>query len=130
MKKQKEIMKECLETRGYFVTDEKLDELWEIYEDCQEWNGEKMVTGNSYDEIEDFVKHSSSVDKIFENKSKEYRQSLQLIPDWKNKEYRCYFCGTTKSVKYTEEIFDPVINDKGLSKVCVCNRCALLHIGK
>lgn len=65
-----------------------------------------------------------------EAEKEELRPSIQLIPDWQNKEYRCYFCGSIKSVKYTEEIFDPVINDRGLSKVCVCNRCALLHIGK
>ena len=63
--KLKEIMRDCLEIRGYEVTEAKLDELYDIYEDCQEWDNDKMLTGNSYDEVEDFVKHSSCVDEIF-----------------------------------------------------------------
>lgn len=65
MTKQKEFMKDCLEIRGYEVTQKKLDELYEIYEDGQIWFDEKMLTGKSYDEVEDFVKHSSCVDEIF-----------------------------------------------------------------
>lgn len=61
----KNIMKDCLETRGYEVTDEQLDELYTIYEDCQEWDIDIMLTGKSYDEVEDFVKHSSAVVEIF-----------------------------------------------------------------
>lgn len=61
----KDIMRECLETRGYIVTDEKLDELYSIYEDCQEWDdNDEMLTGDSYSEVEDFVKHSSCVDEV------------------------------------------------------------------
>ena len=58
------IMKDCLETRGYNPTDEQLVELIEIYEDCQEWDGDTMITGNTYDEIEDFVQHSSVIDDV------------------------------------------------------------------
>ena len=65
MEDLKQIMKECLETRGYEVSDEKLAELWEIYEDCQTWDDGEMVTGNTYDEVEDFVKHSPCVDEVF-----------------------------------------------------------------
>ena len=66
----KEIMRDCLEIRGYEITEEKLNDLYDIYEDCQEWKYEKMLTGNTYDEVEDFVKHSSSVDEIFDNQHK------------------------------------------------------------
>ena len=66
----KEIMRDCLEIRGYEVTEEKLNELYDIYEDCQEWADDKMLTGNTYDEVEDFVKHSSLVDEIFDNQCK------------------------------------------------------------
>lgn len=66
MNELKDIMKDCLETRGYEVTEDKLDELFEIYEDCQEWDNDEMITGNTYDEVEDFVKHSSCVNEIFE----------------------------------------------------------------
>lgn len=58
-------MRDCLESMGYTVSDGKLDELYDIYEDCQEWNDEKMVSGRSYEEIEDFVKHSPCVDEVF-----------------------------------------------------------------
>ena len=65
MNELKDIMKDCLKTRGYKVTEDKLDELFEIYEDCQEWDDDEMITGNTYDEVEDFVKHSSCVDEVF-----------------------------------------------------------------
>lgn len=50
---------------------------------------------------------------------------LQLIPIDKREGKRCYFCGTSLSVKYTMEINDPVISNKP-SKVYCCNKCALL----
>ena len=62
--KIKSIMKDCLETRGYQPTDEQLAELCEIYMDCQTWVCDIMITGKSFDEIEDFVRHSSEVDRI------------------------------------------------------------------
>lgn len=63
----KSVMKDGLETRGYMVSEEKLNELYDIYEDCQIWIDGKMISGWSYDEVEDFVKHSSCVDEVFEN---------------------------------------------------------------
>ena len=63
------IMRSCLETRGYQVTDEKLSDLIDIYEDCQEWSedGTKMLTGTSFDEIDEFVRHNRHVDEIFQD---------------------------------------------------------------
>lgn len=60
------ILRDCLETRGYEVTEEKLAELYGIYENCQEWDDGEMLTGQSYDEVEDFVKHSPCVDEVFQ----------------------------------------------------------------
>ena len=68
MDKLKNTMKECLEMRGYEVTNQKLEEEFSVYEDCQEWNNDKMLTGNTYEEIEDFVKHSSCIDELFDTK--------------------------------------------------------------
>lgn len=48
-----------------------------------------------------------------------------IIPIEKRKNYRCYFCGETRSVKYITEIMDPVIDSKP-TKVCCCNRCILI----
>lgn len=61
------IMRDCLEIRGYHVTKEKLSDLIDIYEDCQDWStdGTEMLTGTSYNEIEDFVKHSRHVEELF-----------------------------------------------------------------
>lgn len=47
-----------------------------------------------------------------------------IIPLEKRKNYRCYFCGETRSVKYITEIIDPVIDSKP-TKVCCCNKCIL-----
>ena len=49
---------------------------------------------------------------------------MELIPNWRNKNLRCYFCGETRSVKYLIKVFDPVIDSKPI-KVCACNKCAL-----
>ena len=60
-------MKDCLETRGYSPTEDHLDELTDIYIDCQEWDGDEMLTGRTYDEVEDFVRHSTAVDEVIRN---------------------------------------------------------------
>ena len=50
---------------------DKLNELYEKNECCQEWDEKEMITGKTYDEIEDFVKHSSSVDQVFKQGGEE-----------------------------------------------------------
>ena len=47
---------------------------------------------------------------------------MKLIPDWRNKNPRCHFCGETRSVKY--EVVTLVKNE-GLKKVYACNSCVL-----
>lgn len=81
----KDIMRECLETRGYIVTDEKLDELYSIYEDCQEWDDDEMLTGDSYLEVEDFVKHSSCVDEVLTGQLRYIKQE-ELPEYWEEKD--------------------------------------------
>lgn len=62
----RETMRDRLEYRGYTVTNEKLDELLDIYEDCQEWDAaDNMITGTTYDEIDEFIKRNYAVDEIF-----------------------------------------------------------------
>ena len=51
---------------------------------------------------------------------------MNIIPNWKERNLRCYFCGETRSVKYEIEVFDPVVDSKP-SKVCICNKCALRY---
>lgn len=51
---------------------------------------------------------------------------MKYIPDWQNKKLRCHYCGSTKSVKYEVEVFDPVIADTPTS-VCACNMCAMRY---
>ena len=51
---------------------------------------------------------------------------MKIIPNWKEKKFRCHFCGETRSVKYETEVFDPVISDK-TTMVCICNKCALRY---
>ena len=51
---------------------------------------------------------------------------MKLIPNWQDQNLRCHFCNETRSVKYTMQIFDPVIDNKS-TEVCVCNKCALKH---
>ena len=51
---------------------------------------------------------------------------MNIIPDWRNKNLQCYFCGETRSVKYTMKIKTHPDNLK-IREVCVCNKCALIH---
>lgn len=51
---------------------------------------------------------------------------MNLISGWRNKNLQCYFCGETRSVKYTMKIKTQPENIK-LREVCVCNKCALVH---
>lgn len=55
--------------------------------------------------------------------------TVKLIADWKNKKLRCHFCGSEKSVKYEATIFDSNIDNKK-SKICCCNKCALVYNNK
>lgn len=48
---------------------------------------------------------------------------MKLIPKWPLKRNRCYFCGTTKSVKYHIDV--PSDNGDGYKIVNCCNKCAL-----
>lgn len=48
---------------------------------------------------------------------------MKYIPDWQNKKLRCHYCGEERSVKYTVEVFDPVLDNKPTT-VCACNMCA------
>ena len=57
-------IKEYLEDKGYNFDESCVNELVEIYEDCQEWNEDTMTTGNSVDEVLDWVKHTSEVDRV------------------------------------------------------------------
>lgn len=67
MDELKQVMKECLETEGYEVSEDKLEELWGTYQDCQLWNDDgEMSTGNTFDEVEDFVKYSPCVNDVFQ----------------------------------------------------------------
>lgn len=55
--------------------------------------------------------------------------SVKVIRNWQHKEFRCHFCGKTRSVKYTVTVNDPTVDDKPTEVYC-CNKCALMQIGK
>ena len=44
---------------------------------------------------------------------------INLITDWQNKDLKCHYCGTTKSVKYAVSLNG--------STVCACNKCVLKY---
>lgn len=44
---------------------------------------------------------------------------FNLIPEWSNKNLKCHFCGTNRSVKYEANV--------NRNKICVCNRCVLIN---
>ncbi len=58
-------------------------------------------------------------------------RGIKLIPDWRDKNLTCHFCGETRSVKYTMKVLviDPLLGTDRI-EVCCCNKCALLCIGE
>lgn len=54
---------------------------------------------------------------------------MRIIPEEDRKNYRCYFCGETRSVKYIVKLFDPMVASKPCEVSC-CNRCAALYATK
>lgn len=53
---------------------------------------------------------------------------MEFIPNWQEQDLTCAFCGTKKSVKYKIPvvIIDTLPVEEQISKVCACNKCALL----
>lgn len=69
----KKEIREYAEKKGFGeVTNRVLDDICEIYLDCQEWNGDDMVTGFTLEEIGDFLRHSSEVDYLLKNGETSY----------------------------------------------------------
>ena len=58
-------------------------------------------------------------------------KSIKLIPDWRDKNLKCHFCGETRSVKYAMKVLviDPLLGTDSIEVSC-CNKCALLCVGK
>ena len=60
----KKLMKDYLEANGYDLSEEKMDDLVDEYESMQtftelEDGSFKMVTGNTYDEVSDWIRHKA-----------------------------------------------------------------------
>ena len=52
-------------------------------------------------------------------------EKVKIIPNWKEKNLMCHFCGETRSVKYTVYFEDYDLHDY----VPCCNKCALMFLG-
>ena len=60
----KKLMKDYLEANGYDPSEEKMDDLVDEYESMQtftelEDGSFEMVTGNTYDEVSDWIRHKA-----------------------------------------------------------------------
>lgn len=51
---------------------------------------------------------------------------MKLIPNWQEKKLTCYFCRTSKSVKYVVNVLDLFQEDEPF-EVNACSMCALLN---
>ena len=54
------------------------------------------------------------------------KNSMRLIPNWRNQKLECYFCGETRSVKYNVTVIEDNCNKHRTA--CACNLCALHNI--
>ena len=64
METLKKLMKDYLEANGYDLSEEKMDDLVDEYESMQtftelEDGSFEMVTGNTYDEVSDWIRHKA-----------------------------------------------------------------------
>ena len=60
----KKLMKDYLEANGYDLSEEEMDDLVDEYESMQtftelEDGSFEMVTGNTYDEVSDWIRHKA-----------------------------------------------------------------------
>ena len=60
----KKLMKDYLEANGYDLSEEKMDDLVDEYESMQSFTeledgSFEMVTGNTYDEVSDWIRHKA-----------------------------------------------------------------------
>lgn len=60
----KKLMKDYLEANGYDLSEEKMDDLVDEYESMQtftelEDGSFETVTGNTYDEVSDWIRHKA-----------------------------------------------------------------------
>ena len=52
---------------------------------------------------------------------------MRLIPNWRDQNLTCHFCGTKKSVKYKMKVIvADLVSAETEREVCTCNRCVLL----
>lgn len=60
----KMVFRDYLECHGYSLTDDSVNELVEIYLDCQDWENDKLLTGNTEFEMVDWIKHTKEVERV------------------------------------------------------------------
>lgn len=60
----KRVFKKYLDSQGYCFSDTNLNELVDVYMDCQEWDEDTPLTGMTEYEMLDWVKHTSEVNRI------------------------------------------------------------------
>lgn len=53
--------------------------------------------------------------------------SNRIIENYEDQNLKCHFCGTTQSIKYEIDVFDPMQPAEKFVKVSACNSCALRH---
>lgn len=62
--KVKKVFLNYLECQGYSLSDDSVNELVEIYLDCQDWEGDELLTGQTDVEMIDWIKHTKEVERV------------------------------------------------------------------
>ncbi len=60
----KKVFLSYLDCQGYSLSEDSVDELVEIYLDCQEWENDKLLTGETEVEMIDWIKHTKEVERL------------------------------------------------------------------
>lgn len=60
----KKVFMGYLERQGFSLSDISINELVEIYLDCQEWEDDKLLTGKTEFEMIDWIKHTKEVERV------------------------------------------------------------------
>lgn len=60
----KNIFSKYLTYKGYVFNNKMLLDIVDSYLDCQAWDNEKMITGNTEEEMINWIKHTSEVERV------------------------------------------------------------------
>jgi len=73
------IFRNYLDSQGYVFSNSEIQELVDIYQDCKDWDEKEMITRNSVEEINDWIRHTKEVIRIDDLKNTNEANMMDII---------------------------------------------------